>query len=159
MVRMLFIGILVVSALSTCSNPAVFMPRPLPTDQPPPLTATPDLPSTVTPLPQQRGIEYSSVAEALADLKTRDDVSISVLQGWTIVTEASSSTNWSFVPPDHPAFPAVAKRALYRDEQGWHLKMDVLCEAEATACDDFVRYFEAVNEPLNQFIAQQDQEP
>jgi hypothetical protein len=156
---MLFIGVLVVSALSTCSNPAGFVPGPLSMDQPAPLTATPDIPSTAIPLAEQHGIEYSSVAEALADLKTRDDVSISILQGWTIVTEASGSTNWSFVPPDHPAFPAVAKRALYRDEQGWHLQMDVLCEADAAACDEFVRYFEVLNEPINQFIAQQDQEP
>jgi hypothetical protein len=37
--------------------------------------------------------------------------------------------------------------------------MDVLCEADAAACDEFVRYFEVLNDPINQFIAQQDQEP
>jgi hypothetical protein len=64
-------------------------------------------------------------------------------------------TTWAFTPPNHQAYPAVAKRVLYRDQDGWHLKMDVLCEAEAAACAQFVKYFEALNEPIYQFIEQQ----
>jgi hypothetical protein len=32
--------------------------------------------------------------------------------------------------------------------------MDILCDAETAACDQFVRYFEALNEPIYQFIEQ-----
>ena len=159
---MLFIGVLMVSVLSACSSSAASRPSPtdapvsLSTDTPIPFTATPELPSTAAPLPEQpSGVEYSSVAEALADLKTRDDVSIQIIQGWTIVTEADGLTNWSFTPRNHPAYPAVAKRVLYRNQDGWHLKMDVLCDAEPAACDQFVRYFEAINEPMYQYIEQQ----
>jgi hypothetical protein len=165
MLRMLFIGVLLISVLAACGGRAPSMPGPddspvsLSTDKPIPFTATPETPSTAVPRSEQpQDVEYSSVAEALADLKTRAGVSIEVLQGWTIVAEADGSTTWSFAPPDHPAFPAVAKRVLYRDQDGWQLKMDVLCEAEAAACDQFVRYFEALNRPIYQMIEQQ-QEP
>ena len=145
---MFSIGILMVSVLSACSNPP---------DTPVLGTATPELPSiTASPSEQSGDVVYSSVAEALADLKTRDDVSIKVLQDWTIATAADGLTTWSFVPPDHPAHPAVAKRVLYRDQDGWHLKMDILCEADTPACDEFVRHFEALNEPIYQMIDRQD---
>src|SRR5262245_32943618 len=157
--KMLFMGVLMFSVLSACSSSAASVPGPtdapvsLSIDTPIPITVTPEFPSTAAPLPEgPRGLEYSTVAEALADLKTRDDVSIEVLQGWTIVKEADGLTNWSFPPPDHPAYPAVARRVLYRDQDGWHLKMDILCEAEPIACDEFVRYFEAINVPIYQYI-------
>jgi len=145
-------GMLMFSVLSACSSCATSMPSA--TDTPASLaTVTPELPATTAPLSEgPAGLEYASVAEALADLKTRDDVSIEVLKGWTIVREADGLTNWSFPPPDHPAYPAVAKRVLYKDGNGWHLKMDVLCEAELAACDDFVRYFEVINKPIYQYI-------
>lgn len=151
--RMLLIAVLMLSVLSACMPGPTDAPAFLSTDKPIPFTATPELPSTAAPLSEQPGgIEYPSVAEALANLKTRDDVSIGVLQGWIIVREADGLTNWSFPPADHPAYPAVAKRILYRDQEGWHLKMDVLCEAEPAACDEFVRYFEAINAPMYQYI-------
>lgn len=151
---MLFIGVLIVSVLSGCGSSAVSIPSP--THASMPLTATTELSSTAAAVPEQPGgLEYSSVAEALADLKTREDVSIAILQGWTIITEADGLTNWSFPPRDHPAYPAVAKRMLYRDQEGWHLKMEVLCEAKLADCDEFVRYFEWLNEPIYQLTAQQ----
>jgi hypothetical protein len=164
---MLWIGVLMVFVLSACSSSARRLyerqsqpgpteaPASLSTDTTSPLTATLEPASTAAPLPEQPGgIEFPSVAEALADLKIRDDVSIEILQGWIIVRAADGLTNWSFPPSDHPAYPAVAKRVIYRDQDGWHLKMDVLCEAEPAACDEFVRYFEAINAPMYQYIEQ-----
>jgi hypothetical protein len=165
--RMLWMGLLLVSVLSACSSPArrpygqQSLPAPtqapvaLSTDTAGPFVATLAPPAIVTARPEQPGgFEYPSVAEVLADLKTRDDVFIEVLQGWIIIREADGLTNWSFPPPDHPAYPAVAKRVLYRDQDGWHLKMDVLCEAVPAACDEFVSYFEAINGPMYQYIEQ-----
>jgi hypothetical protein len=162
MIRTLFIGILLGLFLSACSSPIVSLPgpkdTPIPgsTDTPIPLTAAPERPSTAVPLPEPPGdFEYSSVAEALANLRRRDGISIEVMQGWIIAREPDGLTTWSFAPPDHPAHPAVAKRVLYRDQDGWHLRMDVRCEAQTAACDEFVRHFEALNEPIYQMIEMQ----
>ena len=165
MMRMLLIGILIGSLLAACSGTAIPIPGPtdgpvsLSTNTSVPFTATPEPPSTSAPLlAQPAGIQYPSVAEALADLKTKGGVSIQVLQGWTIVTEADGLTNWSFAPPDYPAYPAVAKRFFYRDQDGWHLKMDILCEAKTAACEEFERHFEALNEPIYR-LTELQQEP
>jgi hypothetical protein len=155
--RTLFIGILLSLVLSACNSPLI--PMPGPTDTPVPASTATPIPATAVPLPGPPGdFEYSSVAEALANLRRRDGVSIEVLKGWIIAREPDGLTTWSFAPPDHPAHPAVAKRVLYRDQDGWHLKMDVRCEAQTAACDEFVRYFEALNEPIYQMIEMQ-QEP
>src|SRR5688572_14787127 len=148
MKKNLLVVVLTVFVLSACSTPATSVPDPIDTQVSVP-TETPILPaSTITasqtfaPITEQpNSFEYSSVAEALADLKTRDDASIEVSQGWTIVTEADGLTTWSFTPSDHPAHSAVAKRVLYQDQDGWHIKMDIHCEAEKAACDQFVREF------------------
>jgi hypothetical protein len=162
MKKTFLVGVLTVFVLSACSTPATSVPDPiytqvsLPTETPVPSATTLQPSATSAPLPEQpSSFEYSSVAEALADLKTRDNVSIEVSQGWTIVTEADGLITWSFTPSDHPAHPAVAKRTLYEDQDGWHIKMDVHCEAEKAACDQFVRDFEALNEQMLQYIQQQ----
>lgn len=147
LMRILFIGSLMISVIAACGNLAAPIPSPTPV----PTLHT----ATATGIKEPSDIEYSSVAEALAGLKTRKDVSISILQGWTIATQSDGLTNWSFPPPDHPAYPAVAKRVLYRDQDGWHLTMDILCEAKAADCDEFVRYFELMNEPIHQLSEQQ----
>jgi len=147
MIRSLLVGVLIVFVLSTCSTIATAVPA---------STATPVSLPTETPISEQpSSLEFSSVAEALAGLKTRDNVSIEVSQGWTIVTEADGLTTWSFTPSNHPAHPAVAKRVLYEDQDGWHIKMDILCEAEKAACDQFVKDFDALNEQMRQAIEQQ----
>src|SRR5688572_1981201 len=112
MKKILLVGILMVFALSACSAPATSVPDPidtpvsLPTETPIPSAVTLGPSQTSAPIPEQPGsFEYSSVAEALADLKTKDDVSIEVSQGWTIVTEADGLTTWSFTPSNHPAHP------------------------------------------------------
>ena len=99
-------------------------------------------------------IGYPSVADALTALKARDDVTVELKDGWTIITESDGLTTWSFTPPDHPAHPAVAKRVLYQENGGWYVKMDVKCEAAKGACDQFVRDFEALNEQMRKFIEQ-----
>jgi hypothetical protein len=146
-IRSLLVGTLMIFVFSACSAPATSVVAP---------TDTPvSLPSE-TPIPEPGSFAYSSVAEALADLKTKDGVSTEVSQGWTIATEADGLTTWSFTPSNHPAHPAVAKRVLSQEQDGWHIKMNVLCEAEKTACDQFVKDFEALNEQMRQAIEQQN---
>jgi hypothetical protein len=160
--RKIWFVVVAIFVLSACGNSETSAPTPtvipvsLPSKTPTLPTATPAPSATSAPIPEQAGsFDYSSVAEALDDLKTRDDVTIDVSQGWTIVTEADGLTTWSFTPSDHPAHPAVAKRALYQDQGGWHIKMSIRCEAEKAACDQFVRDFEALNEQLIEYIEQQ----
>ena len=162
MLRTLFIGILLGLSLCACSSPRASLPDPtntpvpVSTDTPITFSAASEKTSTTVPTPEPPGgFEYSSVAEALANLRRRDGVSIEVMQGWIIAREPDGLTTWAFAPSDHPAHPAVAKRVLYRDQDGWHLKMDVRCEAQTTACDEFVRHFEALNEPIYQMIEMQ----
>lgn len=112
------------------------------------------LPTTAMPEVQTSGIGYPSVADALTALKTRKDVQLEVKDGWTIVTEPDGLTTWSFTPAGHAAYPAVARRVLYQDQSGWHIKMDVLCEADKAACDQFVTDFEALNEQMQKAIEQ-----
>jgi len=100
-------------------------------------------------------IGFPSVAAALNALKARTDVSTSTEGGWTTITEADGLTIWSFAPPTYSAYPAVAKRVLYQDQEAWKIKMDILCEADQTSCDQFERYFETLNEQMLQAIEQE----
>ena len=70
-------------------------------------------------------IGYPSVADALSALQAREDVFISMEDGWTIITEPGGLTIWSFSPPDQPAYPAVAKRVFYQEAGACFIKMDV----------------------------------
>ena len=147
MIRGLFVSVLMIFVISACTTPATSVPPPI---------DTPASPATESPIPEQTSsLGYSSVAEALADLKTKDTVSVEVSQGWTIVTEADGLTTWSFTPSNHPAHPAVAKRVLFEGQDGWQIQMDVLCEAEKASCDQFVKDFEILNEQMRQAIEQQ----
>jgi hypothetical protein len=99
-------------------------------------------------------IEYKTVAEALAELRQKEGVKVSVSQGWTIITDdqASIMTMWSFAPKDHPAYPAVAKRVFYEEQDSWYVEMSILCEANQEACDAFDQDFVKLNEEMSKYI-------
>jgi len=97
-------------------------------------------------------IGYSSVAEALLALKARRDVKFSTQGGWTIVTDASSATLWSFPPASHPAYPSAVRRQIENRPDGAYVHMSVQCEASKSACDDLVRSFQALNEQMAQYL-------
>ena len=119
----------------------------IPTCSAQPVTETPE-PTIALTEEAASTIGYPSVAEALSALQAREDVNISVEEGWTIITEPGGLTIWSFSPPGQPAYPAVAKRVLYQEAGAWFIKMDVRCEAEKAACDQLQRDFEALNESM-----------
>lgn len=146
--RYLFLAILValVFIIPTCS-PMQVTKAPEPTIA---LTEEPVL--TVSTGSTGSSIGYPSVAEALSSLQAREDVFISVEDGWTIITEPGGLTIWSFSPPDQPAYPAVAKRVFYQDEGAWYIKMDVRCEASKTACDQLQQDFDELNERMREAI-------
>ena len=119
----------------------------IPTCSAQPMTETPEPTIALTEEPAST-IGYPSVADALSALQAREDVNISVEEGWTIITEPGGLTIWSFSPPDQPAYPAVAKRVFYQEAGAWFIKMDVRCEAEKAACDQLLSDFEALNESM-----------
>lgn len=99
---------------------------------------------------QPTSMGYSTVAAALADLPSRPGVTMSDQGGWTIATESSSRTLWSFAPVGHPAYPAMVKRQILSTDHGVDMKMEVLCEADKAACDDLVRTFQQLNARMKQ---------
>src|SRR6185503_19916522 len=119
----------------------------IPTCSAQPMTETPE-PTVALTEEAASTIGYPSVAGALSALQAREDVNISVEEGWTIITEPGGLTIWSFSPPDQPAYPAVAKRIFYQEAGAWYIKMDVRCEAEKAACDQLQSDFEALNESM-----------
>ena len=121
----------------------------IPTCSAQPVTETPE--PTVAPIEETIStIGYPSVADALSALQAREDVFISMEDGWTIITEPGGLTIWSFSPPDQPAYPAVAKRVFYQEDGAWFIKMDVRCEAGEAACNQLQQDFEALNESMRE---------
>lgn len=108
-----------------------------------------DLPPGPLPEPASYAIRYKSVAEALASLKSRKDVSISTVNDWVVVVDTKNMTVWSFAPTSYPAYPSVVKRAArQRPDGGSEVVMSVLCEATKEACDQLVREFDTMNKRL-----------
>lgn len=93
-------------------------------------------------------IGYKTVAAALAGLKAKSGVLITIEHGWTIVTEIEQKTLWSFAPPTHPAYPSVVQRRVEQVGENVVMHMAVTCEASKTACDGLVREFSALNEAV-----------
>ncbi len=100
-----------------------------------------------------RGVGYPTVAAALEALKARSDVNISVQGGWTIVNDKPTNTIWSFTPPNHPAHPAVVKRAVVSRDGVVGIDMTALCQASKAACDKLMEEFKALNARMGQSMS------
>jgi hypothetical protein len=102
-------------------------------------------------------IGYKSVAEALAALRARTDVSFEEQKsGWLIALEPGGATSWTFVPRNHLAWPAVVKRTLVDFGGGdYNVLMSILCEGRSKACEELAAEFNARNEKLRQEIARE----
>lgn len=105
---------------------------------------------------QRPTIEFKTVAEALASIKSNPNMHVTVTEGpdvWTVAGDSDGLTQWSFVPPGHEAYPAVVKRAISRSENGEvYVTMAALCEAEKRACDKLIQDFRATNEYMRQML-------
>lgn len=97
---------------------------------------------------EENGIGFASVAQALEHLKSRPGVEISTQGKWTIVDDTKEQTLWSFTPADHPAHPAVVRRAA-RERDGYVvIEMSALCQAAKAACDSLMAEFQAMNDRI-----------
>jgi len=103
--------------------------------------------SRPTPLPEATSstIGYPNVDAALAALHSKPGVEFTVQNGWTVASDPSTKTIWSFPPPGNPAYPAAVKRQLVTDAEGTSIQMNIHCQASKEACDDLVRSFKELN--------------
>lgn len=100
-------------------------------------------------------IGYPTVAAALKALEAQDGngTIVTHADGWTIVNEPLARAQWSFVPKDHAAFPAVVRRVVERDGKGEvSVQTLSLCEAKAAACEAMLAEFAALNERITQAV-------
>ncbi len=108
-------------------------------DEPPPLPESPH--ST---------IGYPNVAAAMDALLANREAALRVESGWTIFEEEvqGSGVIWTFTPENHPAHPAVVRRALVEKGGALVIEMAVHCEAAKAPCDQLVRDFQNLNQRL-----------
>lgn len=107
-----------------------------------------------TPAPPA-ALGYVHVADALAALKKKRDAEISLQpDGWTVIAVPTPElTVWSFAPPEHEAYPAVARRIVKQSDQGGvYIEMNVLCEGAKASCARLVRTLQSVNERMRDQI-------
>ena len=110
------------------------------------LAATAFAPAQQAPLPEaETSIEYQSVSDALTALRAKPGVVFTTENGWLIATDEGAYSIWSFAPQGYAAYPAVVKRWVIPKQVGSEMRMDILCEASKSACDDLVRTFAKMN--------------
>ncbi len=104
---------------------------------------------------QPAAIGYPTVAAALKALEAQDGngTVVTHADGWTIVNEPLARAQWSFVPKEHAAFPAVVRRVVERGAKGEvSVQTQSLCEAKAAACEALLADFAALNERVTQAV-------
>lgn len=109
-------------------------------------------------LNSQAGVLYTSVDEALKGLKTKPRVTVQVTKpdGWVIVSDPNSDSQWSFTPNGHYANPAVVRRAIKTAANGEvAFEMTGLCEATKENCDRLMKEFEQMNTQSRNVIRRQ----
>jgi len=105
-----------------------------------------------SPNPAGPRIEHPSVAAALEALRGQSGVDFFLQGGWTIANDRANHTLWSFVPADHPAYPAVVRRTVVPRDGQVFIEMGVLCQAQKPACDRLTGEFQAENEKIRESI-------
>ncbi len=115
-----------------------------------------------SPATEAARIEYPSVAAALKDLEARDENGTVVTHsdGWTIINEPLASSQWSFTPPGHYAYPAVVRRVIKRSSTGAvSVETASLCEASESACSKLLAEFATMNERITQAVKAKGRQP
>jgi hypothetical protein len=90
---------------------------------------------------------YSTVTEALLDLKIKENATVIENDGWIIIelVDAEMRSTWSFVPVSHSAYPAVFRDAVVKVNDAITFEHRTFCEAEKIECDKFVNQSKALN--------------
>jgi hypothetical protein len=82
-------------------------------------------------------IGYTTVADALATLKSEGLAEVPGLNGAISFVERDNSVAWTFAGKDDPAYPS-AVRYVYRKSSGvLNAEVTILCEAATQRCEKF----------------------
>lgn len=86
---------------------------------------------------QSESLGYSTVAEALVDL--RDRMKLIPLTGGRGVSflGPDNKTTWTFTGKDEAAYPAVVRLVTVREGTTVSVDISILCEAAQVVCDQF----------------------
>ena len=105
------------------------------------------------PIPESRAqLGYATPAQAMTALRARPDVRFTEQRGWTVAEDRANQAVWSFVPPGHPAYPAVVRRQIVQRNGSLLAVTQVLCGATKPACDTLVREFQQSNQAIRQSL-------
>ena len=107
-------------------------------------------PAPIPESPDQLG--YASPAQAMMALQARPDVRFTEQRGWTVAEDRANQAVWSFVPPGHPAYPAVVRRQIVQRNGRLLAVVQVMCGATKPACDALVRDFQQSNQAIRQSL-------
>lgn len=92
-------------------------------------------------------VGYGSVAEAREALAAKPGTFLRVNgQGWTEIEEKKENVLWSFVPEDHPAYPAVVRRTTSGRGVAIQVDMSALCEAGQAECEQLTKELAKMNQ-------------
>jgi hypothetical protein len=95
-------------------------------------------------------MDFSSVVDALARLRTDPDAQFHSEDGWTVVAsrENGRAVLWFFTPQGHFAYPAVVKRTVVDRKGIGFIDVAALCEAPQNACNRLLQEFRQSNVPV-----------
>ena len=106
------------------------------------------------PIPEVSGnvIGYATVAEALADLKKRTDLTVAQQRGWTVISDEKNHVVWSFPSRSDPAYPSAVRRSIKNENGAAYVNSDILCESTKAACDNLVRQFNELDAQMREAL-------
>src|SRR6185436_16037405 len=74
-------------------------------------------------------IPYSSLDEALKDLRAKPSVSFRNEGGWIVAYDSVTLVGWLLTPEGHPAYPSIVKRHIVNSAEGASMATQIRCFA------------------------------
>lgn len=93
-----------------------------------------------TTLPQAEtsaDIPYSSLDEALKDLRSKPSVEFRNEGGWLVAYDSVAIVSWLLTPEGHPAYPSIVKRHIVNRADGASMATEIRCFASKATCDKY----------------------
>jgi len=82
-------------------------------------------------------IPYSSLEEAMKDLRSKPNVSFRNEGGWIIAYDSVALVSWLLTPEGHPAYPSIVKRHIVNRTEGAGMATEIRCFASQATCDKY----------------------
>jgi hypothetical protein len=82
-------------------------------------------------------IPYSSLDEALKDLRSKASVEFRNEGGWIVAYDPVTIVSWLLTPEGHPAYPSIVKRHIGNRADGASMATKIRCFASKVTCDKY----------------------